>query len=439
MASIFKRGRGWVVTFYDGHGVRQWVRAPDKSTAERIKLHAESDAAMRRAGMGDPREAQAAEAERRPLRDHLADYQRAIEAAGRTPKHSAMTAARVGRLLDATRAVRISDLLPATFQAAVGKLLSGGLSKQSGTHYVRAVKAFSTWLWREGRCRDDRLGPLRGYNAAEDRRRERAPLGDGEIRRVVRAALEGPAVEGVPGDVRGMAYVVASLSGLRAGELRSLTPESFKLGAEPPAVVVAARSSKRRRLDRQPLPPGVVPLLRAWLSGRAAGEPVFPLPRHTARMLRHDLAAARGAWLAEASTAEERERREESDFLSYRDGEGHYRDFHSLRHTFITGIVRVATPRVAQDLARHSTPALTIGAYSHSDDAERSRAVALLPWGRSASAAGQSQVVASRGNGTPLDSHGQLVLSSAWNGEDRQFDSIRRVGRVDEGDGFENR
>ncbi len=449
MASIFKRGgrkapKGapWVIAYYDEHGVRRTeTTCADKEAAEQIARKRETDVALRRAGLGDPRERQWAAAEGRLLSDHLADYQKALEAAGRTAQHSRLTKARVTRLLDMTGATRISSLLPAAFQAAVGKLIEGGLSKQSATHYVRAVKAFSAWLWREGRCRDDRLKPLQGYNAAEDRRHERAPLSDDEIGRVVRAALEGPTIEGVAGDVRAMAYVVASVTGLRANELRSLTPQSFRLDAEPPAVVVAARSSKRRRLDRQPLPPGVVPVLRAWLSGRAEGAPVFPLPSDTAGMLRRDLAAAREAWLAEAGP-EDRARWEQSDFLCYRDHQGRYRDFHALRHGFATAVARVATPRVAQDLARHSTPALTIGTYSHSDDAERSRAVAQLPLARSACAAVRWHEAAQKAiNAAPCAVRPDVVYSMAY-GENRRFDSVDacwRVGRVVEGDGFENR
>jgi len=41
-------------------------------------------------------------------------------------------------------------------------------------------------------------------------------------------------------------------------------------------------------------------------------------------------------------------------------------DFHGFRHDYISGIVASgASVRVAQELARHSTPTLTIGRYSH--------------------------------------------------------------------------
>ena len=41
-------------------------------------------------------------------------------------------------------------------------------------------------------------------------------------------------------------------------------------------------------------------------------------------------------------------------------------DFHATRHTYISGIVAGgASVKTAQELARHSTPTLTIGRYAH--------------------------------------------------------------------------
>jgi hypothetical protein len=41
-------------------------------------------------------------------------------------------------------------------------------------------------------------------------------------------------------------------------------------------------------------------------------------------------------------------------------------DFHALRHTYISRVVASgANIKVAQELARHSTPTLTLGRYAH--------------------------------------------------------------------------
>lgn len=70
---------------------------------------------------------------------------------------------------------------------------------------------------------------------------------------------------------------------------------------------------------------------------------------------------------------------EQSDFLAYRDKEGRYCDFHSLRHGYCTmlGKLRLSA-KEHQDLARHSTYALT-ARYTHSRFYDLSAAVQGLP------------------------------------------------------------
>ena len=99
-----------------------------------------------------------------------------------------------------------------------------------------------------------------------------------------------------------------------------------------------------------------------------------------ARSFRKDLQAARTAWIEEAATDNERERRNESDFLLYRDKDGRVADFHATRHTYISGIVATgASVKTAQELARHSTPVLTIGRYSHARLHDLQGALESLP------------------------------------------------------------
>jgi len=77
------------------------------------------------------------------------------------------------------------------------------------------------------------------------------------------------------GPDRAMAYRVALGTGFRAKELRSLTPASFDLDADPPTVTVTAGYSKRRRQDVQPIRPDLAELLRPWLAKYGRDEPPF--------------------------------------------------------------------------------------------------------------------------------------------------------------------
>ena len=77
-------------------------------------------------------------------------------------------------------------------------------------------------------------------------------------------------------------------------------------------------------------------------------------------MFRRDLADTRAAWIANGNDDYE------GDFLEYEDSKGRFADFHALRHTYITGVVRSgASPAVCQFLARHSSIVITMKFYSH--------------------------------------------------------------------------
>jgi hypothetical protein len=55
-------------------------------------------------------------------------------------------------------------------------------------------------------------------------------------------------------------------------------------------------------------------------------------------------------------------------------------DFHALRHTYISRLVASgANIKVAQELARHSTPTLTLGRYAHIQLVDQTRALGRLP------------------------------------------------------------
>ncbi len=104
-----------------------------------------------------------------------------------------------------------------------------------------------------------------------------------------------------------------------------------------------------------------VELLQEHVAGRTfAGERVFQMTRshRTAEMLREDLEAAR---------------------IPVKTDDGVI-DFHSLRHTMITRLARSGVhPKVAQELARHSTITLTMDVYSHVAPEEQVRAIESLP------------------------------------------------------------
>jgi len=97
-------------------------------------------------------------------------------------------------------------------------------------------------------------------------------------------------------------------------------------------------------------------------------------------MIRLDLEAAREKWLSSVQDARQRAEREGTDFLVYRNHAGLVADFHALRHTYISRIVRIgASAKTAQTLAKHSSVSLTLGRYAHAARFDLTAAVEALP------------------------------------------------------------
>jgi len=99
---------------------------------------------------------------------------------------------------------------------------------------------------------------------------------------VVRGVLEGRGVLEVTTPAFDGDELVAVETGLRAGELRSLTRASFDLAGTPPTVAVEAAYSKRRRRDVLPLRSDMAATLKASLRGRLPKAKAFDLPGQTA-------------------------------------------------------------------------------------------------------------------------------------------------------------
>ena len=98
------------------------------------------------------------------------------------------------------------------------------------------------------------------------------------------------------------------------------------------------------------------------------------------REKRVPLSTDKRVWISEAANEKERKQREASDFLKYRDSQGRFADFHSLRHTFVTNLCKAdISPKTAQTLARHGDIRLTMNIYTHVDEQEQADAIARLP------------------------------------------------------------
>jgi len=401
VASIFKNkttGK-WMIAYYVRPRVRKVVTGcTDHKATKSLADKLETDAFQRRSGLIDPQADRFAVEELRPMVEkdaagllvggHMADFYAVLVGKGVSAKQAAQVRGRVLVILKLAKAERISQLVPSAVQAALAAVRDQVKSKnskqtkslQTVNHHLRAIKQFSRWLWTDHRARADSLVGLKGFNVKLDRRHDRRAMTDDEITRLIQTAQAGPTVLGMAGVDRAMLYRVAVGTGFRASEIGSLTSESFDLDADPPTITIEAGYSKHRRKDVQPIRPDLADLLAPWLDGKAAGQVVFAMPEKPVMLMRADLDAARQSWIGEGANEKDKAERAESHFLAYEDAAGQFCDFHALRHTFISRLVQSgASVKVAQDLARHSSPMLTLGRYAHVQIADHTKALDALP------------------------------------------------------------
>lgn len=359
----------------------------------------------------------------RPLLDHLEDFRRHLESKGRVPEYVQHTYSAVRAILTGCRFERIADLQPSAVDEFLGQLrqtapapvldpqqelftaaevaaLLGiktgavgrmarrrllscqgagrdrrfprdqvramierhrrGLGITTSNHYLTAIKHFSKWLVKETRAGADPLLYLSRLNAKTDLRRRRRSLTPEAFARLLDAAMRGQPFRYLPGPDRAFLYLLAVNTGLRARELGSLTPRSFRLDDPIPTVTVAAGYSKHRREDVQTLRKDVAEILRPYLAAKPADQPVWPgtWVDNAAEMLRLDLEPA-GIPYEEA---------------------GQVFDFHGTRHKFISDLAANGVhPKMAQILARHSTITLTMDHYTHLQLHDQTAALEKLP------------------------------------------------------------
>lgn len=380
---VKRKSKKWWGRYRDEFGMEKRVPlATDKTAAQTMLNERVKKAEQRQAGIIDRFD----EHRKRPIGEHVADFEKHMTAKGNSPEQVKLVAVRCRRIIAACGATRYGDLSASRVQGFLADLCEKeNKSIQTSNHYLRAIKQFTRWLVKDRRAPDNALAHMAMQNVSTDRRHDRRPISTEELTAVLQAASKGPVVRQMLGADRAMLYAVAAYTGLRASELASLTRESFDLNLDNPTVTVAAAYSKRRRQDVLPLHESLVALIRPWLTAKPEGQSVWPgnwaKGKKAGAMLRADLKRARLAWIEEAAKDEdETNRRERSNFLAYKDNEGRYADFHALRHTFITNMVKSGVaPKAAQSLARHSTIDLTMNVYTSLTVHDQASALASLP------------------------------------------------------------
>lgn len=308
------------------------------------------------------------------IQQHLDDFIQDLGAgtAGDAEKSIAQvkqTRQRIQAVVDGCGFNRIADIDATTIatylQDRRGRSRSeGGINARTSNFYMQCFKLFVVWLVKKKRLAENPLTELKRVDVAKDIRHDRDKLTPEELHRLLTHTGNSQRVyRGMIGRDRRFLYLLALSTGFRRGELLGLTPRHFDL--ENGYIHLSATETKNGKPAKQPIHPDVVAEARAFLAGKPRNSRLFPGTWHekSSRMIQKDLTDAGIPYKVQCH-----------------DGSTRYRDFHSLRHTFISSLASNGVDiKTAQVLARHQDAKLTIQVYTHADTGNMARAVASLP------------------------------------------------------------
>ena len=337
----------WYVEYTDIDGRRQREKvSKDKAAAENRLGDIVRDVERARGGLAPISKTSTVES----LATLAAEYRDYLDSQGRTEKHFTQVYNQIFTLITECNWDRTRDVGLASWSRWVAQQRSPevDLSSETVNHYLRSIRGFFRWLVRGGRLGVDPLSNAEPLNADGDRRIIRRTLTASDFRRLIdatRASLKSRL--DLAGPDRAALYLVAATTGLRAGELAVLTPADIRSDAPVPFLPVTAKRAKSRKAADVPIPASTLDELKSWLEQRINEPLLWP-----------------GNWQAHGWAADMLARDLTDAGIEPTNNEGQY-DFHALRSQYGTDLARADVPiQVAQQLMRHSTPALTAKHYT---------------------------------------------------------------------------
>jgi hypothetical protein len=217
----------------------------------------------------------------KPLREHLDDFGKALEAKGNTPFHVEVITKRARRIIEGCGFRFYSDLSASKVLEYLHGLRQDtederGISAQTFNFYLQAVKQFCRWMVKDRRASELPLSHLEPLNVQTDRRHDRRELTEVELPRLLKATRASQRVcRGLSGRDRYHLYATACGTGFRAEYDRHLMFSLLGsiLRGRRPLVNQESLAMPTQLLERQPDTLTVqiqIPLSRSMLDTEAA-------------------------------------------------------------------------------------------------------------------------------------------------------------------------
>lgn len=256
--------RTWSIRYRNSEGKRQEEHGflTEEEGWYRLK-EAKKEVEAERLGIRDPHH----KSYRKPLVEHLDDFRKSMEDSGTSQGQVNLVTGRVRRSLEGCGFDFPMDFCPLALKGYLARLRKSGTSEQTTMHYLRAVKQFALFLFRNKRIKENPFDGLKVKKDVEKRhpRRSLSPQELGKLLEVTRGL--GP-MRGISGHDRMMLYLMAVRTGLRASELASLTPDDLDLDDEHPGLTLDGSRTKNGKEAKLPLSPSLAETLRQWVQGK---------------------------------------------------------------------------------------------------------------------------------------------------------------------------
>lgn len=401
----FRNGSGIVVEHPTG--------CRDESAARQVLADLVRRAELVKANVMTAAEDSAADHQTCPLDEHFTSYLDKLEAEGTTAGHRKNVRRCINRLAKDCGWRRLADITRDSLERWLARQRRADMGARTRNLHRSAIMAFCNWSVETSRMVVNPIARVPMADEKSDRRKQRRSLTEDELNRLLRVARWRPLAEygretvrkakdetkgrrtwtkapltldtldgaveraraslhenpafieqlDLIGRERTLIYKSLVLTGLRKGELSSITVAQADLDGSVAFLILDAADEKERRGADVPLRADLAADLRHWLADklttlqdecRRRGEPVpnklpsetplFRVPRDLTKILYRDLLAAG---------------------IPRKDERGRTIDVHAMRHSFGTLLNKSGTaPRTVQAAMRHSSIDLTMNTYT---------------------------------------------------------------------------
>jgi integrase len=285
----------FVAKYRDGSGVVQTVSTgcKDETAARQVLADLERRAELIRSGVISAAEAATGNHQSTAFGEHADAYLAHLEAKGACAEHRSERKRQLRHLAEVCAFGTLADLRREPLERWLAQQTAGGMGARTRNSYLCSALAFCNWCVEVGRLALNPFVAVPRADEKADPRRKRRAMTEAELVNLLAVARERPLLEALTvrrgprkgeryadvrpevrerlerlGRERALIYKTLVLSGLRKGELTSLTVAHLHLDDAVPYADLDAADEKNREGSEIAIRDDLAADLRGWLADK---------------------------------------------------------------------------------------------------------------------------------------------------------------------------